>query len=270
MWFDGISYYCRRCQEILPWKYPYMPEACPECGFKGIQKPRTVALIPARKGSERIPNKNITIISGRPMIAWTILAAIESRCFDEIWCSTNDLTTAKIAEKYGAKIIMRPDEYAQNSSPDYLWVHHMYPSIISKFNIFSILRPTSPFRTADTIRRAFIEFFLHQPADSLRAVEKCKQHPVKMWRLINGNLYSFVPEWGMLNMHSKPTQLAPTVYVQNASLEIAWVSTFTETGDITGKWVIPFFTQGYEGFDINTPEDLILAYALLNQFLVKL
>jgi len=271
MWFDGISYHCRKCQEILPWKYPYMPDECPECGFKGEPKLRTVALIPARGGSQRIRFKNIELINSFPMIAWSIFAAKESCCFDEIWCSTNSSKIARIANQYGANVIMRPDKISQNDSPDYLWVEHFFSSNTSNnitFDIFSILRPTSPFRTADTIRRAFIDFFMHQPADSLRAVEKCKQHPAKMWtiRFDVDNRRWLQPhnwEYGACALYSRPTQSAPLVFVQNASLEIAWVDMFKRTGDIAGNDIIPFFTQGYEGFDINTPDDLLLAETLL-------
>ena len=108
-------------------------------------------------------------------------------------------------------------------------------------------------------------------ADSLRAVEKCKQHPGKMW-VIRGNrmlpLLPLSPEeqpW-----HSSQYQSLPEVYVQNASLEIARTDVVFNGRTIAGVVVVPFYTEEYEGFDINHPEDWQLAEELLGQGLVSL
>ena len=133
--------------------------------------------------------------------------------------------------------------------------------------MFAILRPTSPFRTAATIRRAYDQFKRTPDVDSLRAVEPVKQHPGKMWAY-EGPGYPITPLLGYTRSdgvpwHSAPTQTLPTFYVQNASLEMAWTRTVTQLGSIAGKKVLPFFTKGYEGFDLNTPEDWELAEQLI-------
>lgn len=217
-----------------------------------------VALIPARSGSKRIPHKNIKKLGGRPLIYYTIKAAQESGVFEKIVVSTDHHQYETIASVYGAEVVMRPPEMANDLSPDIEWVRYTLDGL-ERYDCFSILRPTSPFRTAETIKRAWEEF-LSQDVDSLRAVEKVKQHPAKMW-LVEGNRMKPLLDWG----YSVPFQSLPEVYVQNASLEIAWTRVVDETDTISGKIIMPFFTEGNEGFDINTEEDWEKAEAILDK-----
>ncbi len=222
-----------------------------------------VTLIPARSQSKRIPNKNIALLGGKPLIYWTIKSALESKIFDRVIVSTDSEYYRTLALEYGAECILRPPELATDVSPDYEWVKYTLANFT--FESFSILRPTSPFRTVDTIKRAY-ELFLKSDCDSLRAVEKCSQHPYKMWTLTNGYIKPFVES----GLHSMPYQCLPEVWVQNASLEIAHSYVIYSLGSISGTKIIPFFTQGYEGFDINNQIDLDLAQLLIETGKVKL
>lgn len=213
-----------------------------------------VALIPARSGSKRIPDKNIYPLGGHPLIAYTIVAALESKVFSSVIVSTDSAKYARIARYYGAEVVMRPKEYARDDSPDIEWVYY---TLLPAYDCFSILRPTSPFRTAETIKRAWAEFY-NDDVDSIRAVEKCSQHPFKMW-MINRDRMSSLFKIG----HSLPYQSLPVIYVQNASLEIAWSSVVFDKHSISGDIVKPFFTKGYEGFDINQPYDIKYAEWLI-------
>ena len=100
--------------------------------------------------------------------------------------------------------------------------------------------------------------------DSLRAVEKCAQHPGKMW-IIDGDRMSPLLPPGPEGQpwHSTPYQALPLVYVQNASLEIAWTRVVFEQRTIAGTVLMPFVTEGDEGFDINDPRDWIVAERLM-------
>ena len=129
---------------------------------------------------------------------------------------------------------------------------------------FSILRPTSPFRQAATIRRAWEVFSSAPGADSLRAVEKCGQHPGKMWTVHGNRLLPLLPfSAGGQPWHSNQYAALPEVWVQNASLEIARIEAVRTSGTIAGTSVVPFFTEGREGFDINDPLDWKLAELLI-------
>lgn len=231
--------------------------------------PKIVALIPARAGSKRVQDKNIRVLSGHPVIAYTIAAALESGVFADVVVSTDSEKYAAVARHYGAQVpFLRPTEMAGDLSPDVEWVEDTLERLRdagSAYDCFSILRPTSPFRQAETIRRAWQQFLAHDDVDSLRAVEKCKQHPGKMW-VVRGRymvpLLPLTPPGGQ-PWHSSQYQSLPEVYAQNASLEIAWTRVVFEGHTIAGDTLMPFFTEGYEGFDINQPMDWQIALELV-------
>ena len=129
------------------------------------------------------------------------------------------------------------------------------------------MRPTSPFRKPETILRAF-DLFNSVKCDSLRAVEKCLQHPCKMWKIEDDYMVPFVnlEEKGPLGqpLHSSQYPSLPEVYVQNASLEIAYTETVNKYNNISGDTVIPFITMNDEGFDLNIEEDWELANILIS------
>jgi CMP-N,N'-diacetyllegionaminic acid synthase len=230
--------------------------------------PEIVALIPARGGSKRLPAKNIRPLAGHPLIAYTISAAIESDIFASVIVSTEAEETARIARHYGAEVpFLRPMEYAGDLSPDIEWIEDTLTKLKASgrnYDCFSILRPTSPFRHAATIRRAWQQFQSEEGVDSLRAVERCTQHPGKMWVVRGRRMMPLLPlsppaqPW-----HSSQYQSLPEVYVQNASLEIAWTRVVFDGRTIAGEVLTPFFTEGYEGFDINQPRDWLMAEELI-------
>ncbi len=237
--------------------------------------PTVVALIPARSGSKRVTGKNVRLLNGHPLVSYTIAAARLSGVFAAIVVSTDSEGYADIAKKYGAEVpFLRPVDMAGDLSPDIEWIEHALTELLSmgrEFDCFSILRPTSPFRLPETIQRAWQEFNSQKGVDSLRAVEKCSEHPGKMW-VIRGNRMSPLLPFSTTEQpwHSTPYQALPEVYVQNASLEIAWTRVIFENKNITGNTVMPFLTKGYEGFDVNHPYDLRLAEELINTGQVKL
>lgn len=226
--------------------------------------PNCAALIPARAGSKRVANKNIRPLGGYPLIAYTLAAARDSGVFTSIIVSTDSEEIAAIARQYGAEVpFLRPSEYSGDKSADIEWLQHLLRRLRDEgrtFDCFALLRPTSPFRQPATIRRAWAQFCAFPDADSLRAVELCKQHPGKMWRLGARWLEPLMDDGGINPpWHSTPYQALPRVYAQNASLEIAWSRVVLEEGTIAGRKIIPFLTEGFEGFDINRAEDWLLA-----------
>lgn len=233
-----------------------------------------VALIPARSGSKRVKDKNIRLLGGLPLIAHTIGAAIRSGMFTDVVVSTDSNEYAEIAKRYGASVpFLRPVEMSAGDSLDIEWVTHALVELNVTLDIsaFSILRPTNPFRSEGTIEKACRNFDSTPNIDSLRAVEPCKQHPGKMW-VGRGRLMAPLLPYSNSNTpwHDTPYQSLPRVYAQNASLEIALNSVVFETHTISGYRVMPWFMEGYEGFDINTEEDFRFAEYLLEKGIVKL
>lgn len=213
-----------------------------------------VALIPARAGSVRVPGKNVRPLAGHPLLAWSIAAARQSGVFDAIVCSTDSEETAEIARRYGAEAILRPVEIAGATSPDIEWVRHALDG--TTYDAFSILRPTSPFRTGATIRRAWAQFTAVPDADSIRAVKPVREHPGKMWVIEGATMRPLLPQPdGEVPTHSRQTAALPEVYVQDSSLEIAWTRIVAD-GEIAGRVVVPFLPEGHEGFSIDYPDDM--------------
>lgn len=231
--------------------------------------PRIVALIPARAGSKRVKNKNTRRLAGHPLLAYTIAQAIQSGVFADVIVSTESEETAAIARHYGAQVpFMRPAEYAADQSPDIEWLDYTLRRLQGDgraCECFSLLRPTSPFRKPDTIRRAWAQFTSTSGIDSLRAVEKAQQHPGKMWVIHGDRMSPLLLNPSGVPWHSTPYQALPPVYVQNASLEIAWTSVVLKDGSIAGQVLAPFLTSDEEGFDINVETDWWLAEHLLSQ-----
>lgn len=227
-----------------------------------------IAFIPARGGSRRVPRKNIRRLGEHPLIAYTIAAGLDSGIFDRVIVSTDDPEIANVARGYGADVLMRPPHFALDTSTDFQWLSHALDVVGRPPMLrWALLRPTSPFRTAATIQRAWRVFKAHETADSIRAVEPVTQHPGKMWtwdgeghpiRPLLGKFHADGTPW-----HSSPTQSLPVYYVQNASLEMGWGSNLWAHGTIHGRKVAPFFTEGYEGTDINSERDWRDAETLL-------
>lgn len=225
---------------------------------------KCIALIPARSGSQRITHKNIKQLSGHPLIAYTICAALESGVFEDIVCVTDSYEYAEIAKHYGAEVpFLRPAETATSISPDYEWVNWTISELAKAgrtYDQFSILRPTSPFRTALTIQRAWNQFSLDVGAQSLRAVKLCSEHPGKMWKINQNRMTPLMPNSnGSTPWHSSQYTSLPEIYVQDASLEISHTYVLQKFGAITGETICPFISEAHEGFDINSPDDWILA-----------
>jgi CMP-N,N'-diacetyllegionaminic acid synthase len=248
--------------------------------------PSAVALIPARHGSKRVPGKNVRLLAGHPMLAYTIAPALESGVFDAVMVSTDSEEIAAIARHYGAEVpFLRPPAFAGDTSPDIEWLEHHLGTLREQgrsWDCFSLLRPTSPFRSAAMIRRAWALFTSQVGADSLRAIEKCAQHPGKMW-VVHGERMSPLLDQYQSQIknhesriataapwHSTPYQALPPVYVQNASLEMAWTRVVLEQRTIAGDVLVPFITEGHEGFDINDPYDWMVAERLLADGAVSL
>ncbi|HFD80891.1 MAG TPA: acylneuraminate cytidylyltransferase family protein [Gammaproteobacteria bacterium] len=232
------------------------------------QLPTVVALIPARAGSKRVPDKNIRRLGGHPLLAYSIAAARASGVFSDVIVSTDSPHYAAIARHYEAEVpFLRPPELAGDLSPDIEWVRYSLDQLRKTgrdYDCFSILRPTSPFRLAATIQRAWRQFVAEAGVDSLRAVEKCSQHPGKMWVLQGRRMTPLLPlRNGDQPWHSSQYQALPEVWVQNASLEIAWTRVVRDQGTIAGGVLMPFVTEGHEGFDVNSEYDWKLAEHLV-------
>ena len=234
-----------------------------------------IALIPARSGSKRCKNKNIRELSGKPLLAHTVELAVKSKLIDETFIITESQEYESIALNYGAKSIgLRPLSTAQDESSDNDWVKWFLDenkNLSNKDNL-CILRPTNPFRTEDLIKRGFKKF-VEGNMDSIRAVELCKNHPMKTWILNKDN--SFMQPSSPFFIDSYPAHSVqyaslPEIYVQNGALEIFPVGNIKKFNNFSGFSISPIITADYEGFDINYEIDFMIAELLIEKGLVKI
>ena len=190
--------------------------------------------------------------------------AKNSGAFERVICATDSVAYAETARRYGAEVpALRPSSISDDTSTDIQWVNFMLSELQKTqplFDFFSILRPTSPFRSENSIIEATKLLLANKWADSVRAVEKCDQHPGKMWVIRNELMMPLLPfEIDGVPWHSNQTSNLPEIYKQTASLEVAWVKTAMKQKSISGTKIIPFVTHEYEGFDINTHLDWLVA-----------
>jgi len=227
--------------------------------------PSVVALVPARAGSERVPGKNIRRLGGHPLLAYAIATAQQAGVFDRVICSTDDHRTAEIAHWYGADVpFLRPPEYATSTSPDIEWIADLLERLPERYDLFALVRATNPFRGPETFRRGLAQLLATPEADSIRAVERVKQHPGKMWMLDGRTMQPLLDQSHLDEAwHAGQYQALPEVYVQNSALEIAWTRAVTAYGTREGRVVAPYLTEDLEGFNIDDEDDWERAEALL-------
>jgi len=229
--------------------------------------PSAIALIGARAGSERVPGKNVRRLAGHPLLAYAIETARQSEVFDRIVVSTDSERIAQVARWYGADVpFLRPEEYSTSTSPDIEWIAWTLPQLDERYDLFAIVRATNPFRGPDVIRRGLEQLLATPEADSIRAVERVKQHPGKMWVVDEvDRLMRPLLDQSHLDVawHAGQYQALPPVHVQNSALEIAWTRVVEATGTREGRVLAPFFTEAYEGLNIDDEEDFARAEGLV-------
>ena len=147
-----------------------------------IDGKKIVAIIPARGGSKRIPGKNIKKLSGKPLIAWSIKAGLESKYVDDVIVSTDDLEIAKISVKYGADVpFIRPDSLSTDFAKSVNVLQHAIDFLNksgSNYDYLVLLQPTSPLRNAKHIDEA-MALLAKKNADAVIGV--CKVHDNPLW-----------------------------------------------------------------------------------------
>lgn len=217
---------------------------------------KILAFIPARGGSKRIPKKNIKLLKGKPLIAYTIEVAKKSKYINRIVVSTDSKEIADIAKQFDAEVpFLRPGSISKADSTEMEFFNYALDWFVKNENyipdLIVLLYPTSPFRKAESIDKAIEEMLKNPEADSLRSIRLCSEHPYKMWVIEKGYLKPFMREKNM-NIHTLSYQLLPTVYIQNASIYITKPSTIKNKKSPTGDVIIPFIMDEIESIDINT------------------
>lgn len=225
---------------------------------------RIIAIIPARSGSKGLPNKNIRLLNGKPLIAYSIIQAQESGIFDEIFLSTDSQEYADIAIQYGANVpFLRSDVLASDFASTWDCVEEVleqYSKISEEYDIFVVLQPTSPLRTARDITNA-IEKMVLTKADTVVSVCEVDHSPLLCNILPeNQSLKGFVrPE-----IMAKTRQELPTFYRINGAIYGVSTPYFLRTQNIYEGNSFAYIMPQERSIDIDTLFDFSFAEYLLN------
>ena len=233
-----------------------------------FSKINVVAIIPARSGSKSVIDKNIRIINNKPLLAYSIEQAKQSRYINRVIISTDSERYKNIALSYGAEApFLRPAELSQDASLDIDLFRHAYSWLKENegyiVDIFVHLRPTHPIRNVEDIDKMIHLLVENQDADSIRSVSRANETPYKMWFFKNDILSPVVSD--IPEAYNMPRQALPVAYSQNACIDVVKAATIMKKNSMTGDKIL-----GYEipyNFDIDTEEDFLKAelYLTLSQ-----
>ncbi|MEA2013052.1 MAG: acylneuraminate cytidylyltransferase family protein [Verrucomicrobiota bacterium] len=224
---------------------------------------KILAIIPARSGSKSIKNKNIKLISGKPMLAYSIEHALASKLISRVIVSTDSEEYADIAKRHGAEVpFLRPSDLAKDNSTDLETFQHALAYLKDTEDYIPDLcvhlRPTYPIRTISLIDKV-IEVLLEKPDyDSVRTVTKVPHTPYKMWSRNQGG--KLVPILTLENLDepwNEPRQKLPEIFVQNANVDVVRTKTITERNSMTGKKIYGMEDDNF--FDIDTEKEMAVA-----------
>ncbi len=227
-----------------------------------------LGLIPARGGSKAIPHKNIALLAGKPLLAYTCEAALASKMLTRVLFNTDDPKIAEVGRTCGLEApFLRPAHLAADDTPILPVLQHTLAWLESEENydvdILVLLQPTSPLRRAEHIDAA-VELLLTKGADTVVSVVAVPHqfNPVSVMQLDEqGYLMPFLPGEMILRRQEKPR-----VYARNGPAVLAMRRATLEQGQLYGNKTLPYVMDHIASIDIDDADDLALAaYGLARQ-----
>jgi CMP-N,N'-diacetyllegionaminic acid synthase len=231
-----------------------------------------LCIIPARGGSKGLPDKNIRLLAGHPLIAYSIKAALDCSVISRIIVSTDSNTIAVIAKSYGAEIpFMRPATYAQDLSTDFEVFDHAlqwlekYENYIPDLVVH--LRPTSPVRFINDIKNGVSQLH-NSDADSLRAVTPVFNNPFKMW-IVEDRNNAMTPLLNLETMpeaYNQPRQNLPQIYWQTGTLDVIKTQVIRQQKSMSGNKILPYLIEQKSALDIDDIDSFDRAEEMIKKY----
>lgn len=226
---------------------------------------RNIAIIPARSGSKGVKDKNIKEICGKPLMAYTIDAAKQSRCFDEIMVSTDSEHYAEIARRYGASVpFLRSETTATDTASSWDMVEEVlikYEAQGDQFDTFCLLQPTSPLRTSDDIAAAY-NVFMDKASFAVVSVCEAEHSPLWCGHLPYDNEFvDFIDATSM-----KQRQAGGKFYRLNGAIYIVNIKRFSEDRFLYQKGSYAYIMDQERSVDIDTDIDFKIAEVLMSGY----
>jgi CMP-N,N'-diacetyllegionaminic acid synthase len=225
---------------------------------------KMLAIIPARKGSKRLPHKNRILLSGKPLIAWTIEPAVQSEFIDTVIVSTDDELIIGIGKQYGAKVpFIRPADIAEDTTVTYDVIIHAINFYKEKDIIFDyviLLQPTSPLRTLEDINNAIK--LIDENTKAVISVCKAEHSPI--WSNILPSDFS-MKNFLEPNLRNLRSQDLPIYYRLNGAIYVAKIDYLLENEGFFGSNTTAYIMDQKRSVDIDTKIDYELCKLLLNE-----
>ena len=226
-------------------------------------KPKIIAIIPARGGSKGLPRKNIRLLSGKPLIAYSIEVALQSKYIDKVVVSTDDEEIAGISKDYGAEVpFLRPKELSMDDSPTIDTILHVIDWFENKnefFDIVILLQPTSPLKTINNINEAIKLFLNNKNVLSLVSIKE-NEHP-PFWSFKTEN--NFIKPLFESEYFNKRRQELPKSYMPNGAIFISYIDTLKEYKTFYTLKTIGYIMPPEQSIDIDNEFDFLLAEFIL-------
>lgn len=230
-----------------------------------MYKDKTIlALITARGGSVGIPRKNIKPLGDKPLIAWTIEAAKQSKYLDRLILSSDDAEIIEVAKQFDCEVpFVRPAELASNEMGSMPVILHAIENAGGDYDYLLLLQPTSPFRRPEHIDE-IIEHCLGAEENMMVSVKESSKHPTAMFEIEEQCLKPFFGHSETLRR-----QDAPLAYEHNGALYLAKVDYLKVCQSYNASDVRPYVMTGPSNLDIDTPSDFEYAEFLITKGRVK-
>ena len=216
-------------------------------------KPKIIAIIPARSGSTRIKNKNIKIFNKKPLIVWTIEAALRSKLIDDVYVTSENDNILRISKKYFAKTIKRPKKLSNNIIHIDEAIRHAYLEVNKKYDYVITLQPTSPLKTTKNIDEA-IKMIIKKKADSLISVFKTHQF---LWKKKKNY---FIPV--NYNLNNRPRSQDSEFFQENGAINITKPKILIKKHNRIGGKITTYCMNFWRSVDIDHIEDFRMSEVL--------
>lgn len=225
---------------------------------------KNIAIIPARSGSKGLKDKNIKELLGKPLLAYSIKAAIDSKMFDEIMVSTDSEVYAEVAKKWGAKVpFLRSEEMSSDSAGSWDTVREVlsrYKEQQKEFDTVCLLQPTSPLRTGKDIINAY-QIYDEKKANTVIGVCQTEHSPLWENTLPDDNsMENFISK-----ENNKRRQMLPTYYRINGAMYIVSVDEIIQNNDIY-KNSFAYIMSTEKSIDIDTELDFLIAEKIMEYY----
>lgn len=226
-----------------------------------------VALIPARSGSKGVPNKNIKLLAGFPLIAYSIKAALKSKLIDRVIVSTDSKEYAEIAREYGAEVpFLRPNEFSGDRATDtQFFKHAIYWFKENEGEVpeyFAHIRPTTPLRNPQVIDAA-LKSFMGSDFTALRSVHKMSESSYKSFEIENDKLKCLCGGGFDIENANLARQEYPSTYDANGYIDIIRSEMVVKKGLIHGGQVQAYVTD--MSYEIDELSDIDFLEYLINK-----